>query len=155
MKILKILVICICVVAFAVGALMFWKAKDSRSMNPELGIINGKLKACGPKPNCVSSFAATDSSFYVPPLKDGNVEVLWDDLNMLLPELGLEIINHTDNYIHARATTPLLKFVDDVEFLLVADQNLIHMRSASRVGYSDMGANKKRLEKIRSTLTKE
>jgi len=52
-------------------------------------------------------------------------------------------------YLHVEFRSTLFRFVDDVEFVIDEPQGLIHIRSASRVGYSDLGANRKRMEKIR------
>ena len=52
-------------------------------------------------------------------------------------------------YIRATFTTFLFRFTDDVEFLFDDEKKLIHMRSASRVGYSDLGTNRRRCEAIR------
>ncbi|CAB1059228.1 hypothetical protein D1BOALGB6SA_3986 [Olavius sp. associated proteobacterium Delta 1] len=43
----------------------------------------------------------------------------------------------------------IFQFVDDVELLFSDEKNLIHVKSASRIGYSDLGANRKRVERIR------
>ncbi len=56
-------------------------------------------------------------------------------------------------YVHAEARTSLMRFVDDMEFQLRSDENLIAVRSASRLGLSDLGANKKRLQAIRKALS--
>lgn len=154
MKFLKLLLLFILFAALGFGGLMFWKAKKSRSMEPKLGVINSQLQSCGPKPNCVSSFADVTSQFYIAPIESNVIDVMWDNLNQLLPQMGFEIVEGNDTYLHARAVTPMMKFVDDMEFLLKADEKMIYMRSASRVGYSDMGANRKRLESIRSALSK-
>lgn len=53
-----------------------------------------------------------------------------------------------DHYIHTVVTTKVLKFKDDVEFYFDPDERVIHFRSASRVGYSDFGVNKKRMQEI-------
>jgi len=60
-----------------------------------------------------------------------------------------EIISSTDNYIHAEFTSLIFRFVDDVEFYFDDQKPVIHVRSASRVGYSDLGANRKRIEALR------
>lgn len=60
------------------------------------------------------------------------------------------IIKHDGNYLHAEFQTKWLKFTDDVELLLDRDNMTVHLRSASRVGYSDLGANRKRLEMIKN-----
>ena len=61
------------------------------------------------------------------------------------------IISQEDNYLHATFTSKLFRFVDDVELLLDGDK--VHVRSVSRVGYSDLGANRKRVEAIRAALS--
>ena len=60
-----------------------------------------------------------------------------------------QVVSHTNEYIHAECTSLIFRFVDDVEFLLDEEKYLIHVRSASRVGYSDLGVNRKRIETIR------
>jgi uncharacterized protein (DUF1499 family) len=57
-----------------------------------------------------------------------------------------------DNYLHAEFRSRVFGFVDDVEFLIDAEQRQIHFRSASRVGHSDLGANRKRMEGIRAAF---
>ena len=62
---------------------------------------------------------------------------------------GATIVSETQDYLHAEFRSKIMGFVDDVEFWLPADQPVIHVRSASRVGYSDMGVNRRRVERIR------
>lgn len=62
---------------------------------------------------------------------------------------GATVITSQPGYLYAEFQTPLLKFVDDVEFLLDQPASVIQMRSASRLGRKDFGANRKRLEAIR------
>jgi len=59
------------------------------------------------------------------------------------------IVSRKERYIHAEFRSSFFGFVDDVEFLFPEDEKIIHVRSASRAGYSDFGANRKRVEKIR------
>lgn len=132
---------------------LFTLGQKSSSLKPEnIGLEQGHLKVCGSKPNCVSSSAKPDTDFYIEPLISENIEGLWDDLNMALQEMGFEIVTSQDNYLHVTATTKLIGFVDDVEFNMIPEQGTIEMKSQSRVGYSDLGANRKRLEKIRQRL---
>ena len=63
------------------------------------------------------------------------------------------IIDSEDNYLYAEFTSRLMGFVDDVEFLYDPDAGITHVRSASRLGYSDMGVNRKRIESIRDSLS--
>jgi uncharacterized protein (DUF1499 family) len=60
-----------------------------------------------------------------------------------------KIITDKENYIHVEFRTALFKFVDDVEFLFDESEKDIHFRSRARLGYSDMGVNRKRMDIIR------
>ena len=60
------------------------------------------------------------------------------------------VVTKDGQYLHAEFSTPLMGFVDDVEFLLAPEQRLIHVRSAARLGYSDLGVNRKRAESLRA-----
>lgn len=64
------------------------------------------------------------------------------------------IVNQTSTYIYAQSTTKLLKFTDDVEFALDAQNSVIHARSASRIGRKDFGVNRARIEALRQALLK-
>ncbi|MEN6507422.1 MAG: DUF1499 domain-containing protein, partial [Smithella sp.] len=61
----------------------------------------------------------------------------------------IKIVAEKEDYLHAEAKSLIFRFVDDVEFYFPANEKIIHVRSASRVGYSDMGVNRKRVEEIR------
>lgn len=63
-----------------------------------------------------------------------------------------EVIEQTDNYIHALSKSRIFKFIDDVEFYFPPNESVIHVRSAARVGESDLGVNRRRLEQIRLAL---
>jgi len=113
---------------------------------------DGRLAPCPDKPNCVSSLApADDQRHYIAPLNaDDNA---WLRLNLLLTQTPrMEIIQKEGNYLRAEATTRVMGFVDDLEFLYHPEQSTIHVRSASRLGHSDLGANRRRLESLRSDL---
>ena len=59
-----------------------------------------------------------------------------------------KIVTVEDNYLHAEFRSSVFRFVDDVEFLIDPKERAIHFRSASRVGYSDFGVNRRRMEQI-------
>ena len=69
-----------------------------------------------------------------------------------MQEPRITIVREEEGYMHAEARSLLFRFVDDVEFLLDADNRLIHVRSASRTGYSDLGVNRRRVERIRTAF---
>jgi uncharacterized protein (DUF1499 family) len=71
--------------------------------------------------------------------------------NIILHEKRTKIVTETSTYLHAEFTSALWRFVDDVEFSIDENAKLIHMRSASRLGRSDFGVNRKRIEDIRKS----
>lgn len=117
----------------------------------DLGVIDGKLTVCPDAPNCVSS-QSTDKSHYVDPLR---YEVALNEaterlLSVLRSMERVKITNAEGGYIRAEFTSALFRFVDDVEFYLDDGQKTIHVRSASRIGYYDLGVNRRRVERIRN-----
>jgi uncharacterized protein (DUF1499 family) len=75
------------------------------------------------------------------------------DLKTVIQNLPkTKIITETENYLYAEFTSALMGFVDDVEFLLDEEQKVIHVRSASRLGQSDLGVNRQRIETIRANI---
>lgn len=110
------------------------------------------LASCPSSPNCVSSADAGRHGI-APFAIRGDAATAWRTLRDVLEAAPrVRIVSADDRYIHAEATTRLLRFTDDVEFLLDADAGEIGVRSASRVGYSDLGANRRRVEALRDTL---
>jgi uncharacterized protein (DUF1499 family) len=80
---------------------------------------------------------------------------VWSDLKETIPELGGKIQEEHDGYLWATFTTRLVRFVDDVELRMVSTDGIIHVRSASRVGYSDLGVNRRRVEKLRTLFNQK
>ncbi len=114
---------------------------------------DGRLAACPASPNCVCSDDA-DARHAIPPLRiRGDTISAWQALSAHLEaDPSYTIVERRDDYLRAEARTRWLKFVDDVEFHLRAEAGQIGMRSASRVGYSDLGTNRRRLEALRAAL---
>jgi uncharacterized protein (DUF1499 family) len=78
-------------------------------------------------------------------------------LQILGSQRRAKILTAQENYIRAEFTSALFRFVDDVEFYFPKEPSgeaVIHIRSASRIGYSDLGANRKRIERIRKEWIK-
>jgi uncharacterized protein (DUF1499 family) len=120
-------------------------------------MLTQKLPLCLKSPNCVSSQAITlDKQHFIAPFKiRGNPDKAWAELKKCFVNQSRLIITHeTDDRLHAEATSLLLRFVDDIEAILDKEARLIHIRSASRVGYSDFGVNRKRIEALRLQLQK-
>ena len=111
-----------------------------------------RLQPCPSSPNCVCS-DATDSHSIEPLAIAGDPQLMWQRLqDYLAQQRGFTIKQVDDHYLRVEAKTRLLRFVDDVEFELRTGDGVIAVRSASRVGYSDLGANRRRIEKIRKAL---
>ncbi|MGB5494130.1 MAG: DUF1499 domain-containing protein [Sedimenticolaceae bacterium] len=111
-----------------------------------------RLESCPASPNCVSS-DDTGSHGIAPLQVAGESELAWTALvNYLEQAPEFTIVENTGDYLRAEARTRILRFVDDVEFQARPEDNIIAMRSASRLGYSDLGTNRRRLESLRSAL---
>ncbi len=108
------------------------------------------LKPCPDSPNCVSSLA-TDKDHRVEPLEfQGDPAEAWDRLLQIVKQMKrTEIVTKEEGYLHAEVHSALFGFVDDVEFQLDPTGQRIDVRSASRKGHSDLGVNRKRVERIR------
>ena len=120
------------------------------SSHVPVGLVDGRLRSCPSSPNCVCS-QDEDAGHRIEPLRfAGPPREAWDRLQALVEKLPrTKVVSRDDRYLHVEATTLVMRFVDDVEFLLDETQSVIHVRSASRVGHSDLGANRKRIEAIR------
>jgi len=126
---------------------------------PDLGVHNGELLPCPETPNCVSS-QAVDKEHYIKPIHFKGTEQKAKQrlIKILETDKQAQILKVQDNYIRATFTSSLFRFVDDVEFYfpqVSAGNTIIQVRSASRVGYSDFGVNRKRIERLRSQLLDE
>ena len=118
-----------------------------------LGVKDGKLAACPNSPNCVSSQSPNaDETHFIQPLKytSASEKALADLKKVIESEDRTKIINESPDYLYAEFKSALMGYVDDVEFYLDSSSNTIHVRSASRLGQSDLGVNRKRIETIRS-----
>jgi uncharacterized protein (DUF1499 family) len=111
------------------------------------------LAPCPVSPNCAVSQNADPNHAIDPIVYHVDKETAKQTLLKVLAVVPrTEVIAKTDNYIHAISKSRIFKFVDDVEFYFPANESVIHIRSASRVGDSDFGVNRRRLEQIRLAL---
>lgn len=118
-----------------------------------LGVQSGILASCPPTPNCISS-QSQDIEHYIKPLTySGNPQQAFANLKQTVQnQERANLIGDTDNYFYAEFTSKWMGFVDDVEFYLNEDAGEIDVRSASRLGESDLGVNRQRIENIRTQL---
>ncbi|MEM6839403.1 MAG: DUF1499 domain-containing protein [Cyanobacteria bacterium P01_C01_bin.120] len=139
-----------------IAALPGFKALFSGSRPANIGVNEGRLTACPQSPNCVVSQGDEDAEHAIAPLSyDGDLAAAVERLRTLIEaQAGSEIIEQTDTYLYAEFTSKLMGFVDDVEFYFAPEESgTIHVRSASRLGQSDLGVNRKRIEAIRSAFS--
>ncbi|WP_337884810.1 DUF1499 domain-containing protein [Fischerella thermalis] len=118
-----------------------------------LGVRDRKLAPCPNSPNCVSS-QSTDAVHKIAPLTyTSSPEQTLADIKSIIQSLPrTKIISETEDYLYAEFKSAMMGFVDDVEFYLDRNDNIIHVRSASRLGQSDLGVNRNRVETIRTKL---
>ena len=136
-------VLVLAVVAWRISLMLF-------GSHVPVGLVDGRLRPCPSSPNCVCS-QDEDAGHRIEPLRfAGSPREAWDRLQALLVKMPrTKVVSSDDRYLHVEVTTLLMRFVDDVEFLLDETNSVIHVRSASRVGHSDLGVNRKRIEAIR------
>jgi uncharacterized protein (DUF1499 family) len=123
----------------------------TRPMN--LGVHDGKLAPCPTTPNCVSS-QSSDKEHAAEPFRFSGttVEAMADLKKVLSGRPRTRIVTATDTYLHVECTSLLFRFVDDVEFWLDESTRTTHLRSASRIGSTDLGVNRKRIEDLRAAI---
>jgi len=134
-----------------VGALWMWLPRGER---PALGPTLGRLADCPDSPNCACSEASeparrVDALAY----RGDPVEAQRRLRELLDADAELHRVAERPGYLRYEAITQIWRFVDDVEFLLEPAGSRIQLRSASRIGHSDLGANRRRLERIRRRWT--
>ncbi len=119
------------------------------------GVTDGRLATCGSAPNCVSS-AELRKAYRVPAMG-------YEGSSRSIRELILKVLRgwpHTtivragESYILAECKSRWFGFVDDLEIYIDEKEERIQFRSASRVGYSDLGANRKRIKRLVDALAK-
>jgi uncharacterized protein (DUF1499 family) len=116
-----------------------------------LGVKDGRFAACKTTPNCVSSQAdPADGEHYIAPIAfSGTMHELRRAVESMT---RATVIREEGHYIYAEYKSALMGYVDDVELLLDEKARLVHARSASRLGRSDFGVNRKRIEELRALI---
>lgn len=121
-----------------------------------LGVHEARLAPPTRTPNNVNSQIdkAADAEHYIEPLRyRGDARKAWETLrNIVTGMQRVKVVKSEPNYLYAEFTSKLIGFVDDTEFYLDEKAGVIHVRSASRLGRSDSGVNRGRVESIRAKL---
>ena len=114
-----------------------------------VGITDGKFHPCPKSPNCVSTQSPDEKHKMNPIRYEGTLDdAKLKIINIIKSLKRSKIITETERYLHIEFRTAFWRFVDDVEFYFDDAEKVIHFRSAARLGYSDMGVNRKRMGHI-------
>lgn len=139
-----LLVLAICV------AILFWV--NNQKEPSWLGVHDGKLAPCSSKPNCVSS-QSDHSEHTIAPLNVSGIDhPLKKIKSIVLTIPKTQVVSEHENYLHVTFRSKHFSFIDDTEFYYDKDREVVHVRSGARVGYSDLGVNRKRVEWIRTQI---
>jgi uncharacterized protein (DUF1499 family) len=120
----------------------------SRRTRPAPELADGRLRPCPRPTNCACSEDVGRSGTAPLPF-EGDADGAWRDLARAVVATGGVIDGDREGHLHARYVSSFFGFVDDFEARLDAPNRLIHLRSASRVGYADRGVNRRRLRAVR------
>ncbi len=148
---MKTLLMVVLLAVIAVALLLWMQARKASQMSPPV-LIDGALPVCGSKPNCVSSTAGADSSHYIEPIRSAGATM--QSVVAAIEALGGQIQTTDANSVTATFASTVFGFIDDLIVTADSIPGTFQVRSSSRVGYSDMGANRKRVEQLRTTLGK-
>ncbi len=146
---MKILFIIFLSIIIAGLIYFFYLGYQSQTGNAK-GLVNGKLSPCSKKPNCICTEYPADKNHFTDAISYSTLNI--DKLKKIILASGGIIISQEENYIAATYTSLIFRYVDDFEIRIDKENKLIHIRSASRVGHSDMGANLKRVEKFKRLM---
>ncbi|BFM07068.1 DUF1499 domain-containing protein [Halioxenophilus aromaticivorans] len=140
-------------ILIAVIALALQGVKSRAGKPP--GLVAGQLQACSSRPNCQVTDHVRDTAHYTDPiiLSESQTESAMDQVVLTIESMGGFVAARNDAYLAAEFKSSLFGFVDDFEVRLDSDKRVLHLRSASRVGYSDMGVNAKRIEAFRKAFS--
>ena len=117
---------------------------------PDIDLTEGRFTPCPDSPNCVSSMEHNEAHFIAPIVYDGSLGSAKKTMLTVIDSMKRSrVVKKSENYIHAEFRSLIFRFVDDVELYFPANASVIHIKSASRTGYSDFGTNRRRLEEIR------
>ena len=147
---MKYIGIFLIVAALGVIARFHFMDKKANEAPNFVGLMNGSFKKGPDKPNWVSSMvSSSDKGHYIAPIDNSYLNI--DSIAKIIELEGGTVLKKDSNYLHAIFQTKFFKFIDDIQFLV--QENTLHMMSSSRVGHSDLGANRKRLEGLRMKLS--
>lgn len=146
--------ITISLIVIAVSSMILLAGCSSKTPD-NLGYNDGQFAPCPDSPNCVSS-QASDERHAIAPIKAHGSEskVMVDLTNTIEAMFGGKVVETDGPYLRAEFTSNVMRFTDDLECYYDEARGVIEIRSASRVGYSDLNANRNRVEELRKEFEK-
>ncbi|MFC1747615.1 DUF1499 domain-containing protein [Pseudomonadota bacterium] len=145
---MKLTLIILSTIALLILIGLFVLAKKSHTA-PQLGMNKAQFHSCAFSTNCVNSMEEGD--VHIQPFTTNTAHV-WPTLAEVVVIMGGDIQEQNDDYLWVTFKTGWMGFVDDMELSLDTQNNVIHVRSASRVGRSDFGVNRKRVAQLRNHI---
>ena len=143
---IAVLTIILLITVFSLPVLSWFKEQH--------GLVDGKLKPCNSTENCVCSENYSNRNLDSFSLAGAPADIVWQSLADIISTRGGEIRVLENKYLWATYTSKWMRFMDDFEARLDLDAGVIQIRSSSRVGRSDFGVNRRRVEDIVNELRK-
>jgi uncharacterized protein (DUF1499 family) len=114
------------------------------------GLVDGRLRPCPNRPNCVCSVDSASARHIEPLVFTGDPDGAMSRLKgVVADQTRTWLVAEEGDYLHAECSSLVFRFVDDLEFYMDRPGKKIHVRSASRTGTYDWGVNRRRVEAIR------
>lgn len=149
--VIVIIVACLAFLLVVIVRLAMLSARAQRPKN--LGLVDNQFFACPATPNCVSTHSTSPQHACDPIRFSGSAGDAFEKLQAIVEQQPrTQIISAATGYMHVEFTSRIFHFVDDVQFLFDENQQVIHFRSSSRSGYSDLGVNRQRMESLRAAF---
>lgn len=138
----------------AIAMILAMNLSAERPQN--LGLLNGRLYPLPTSPSGVSTEAIIDSQAMSPIPYQGSVREAMAGLTRVINRQSrMAIVSQREDYLHVEARSLVLQFVDDIEFLIVPQERVIHFRAVARTGYSDLGRNRRRMQELTEQIARE
>lgn len=137
------------ILALLMTAAGFWLGIRSADGSPK-GLSQNRLHPCPDSPNCITTEYPEQTAHFEKPMPLDKMD--WEALSAVVVKMGGSPVSQKKNYRAFLFSSSFFGFKDDVEFRWDTSTQTLHIRSASRVGHSDLGANRKRVKKIKKQL---
>ncbi len=150
-KLIRTVFLLLTVLVLGAGIYFFILGQQSQDGSAN-GLVGDQLSPCPPTPNCVNSEFPDDAEHFIAPYRLGGSVASWPEIVEAIESMGGRVTTQEGDYLASTYTSSIFSFVDDVELRYDRSNRILHFRSASRVGYSDLGANRKRINALKERL---